>query len=79
MLHGHVVVAATDLNYHSVIFQPYLRVGLASEFADPGGQPEVVGNIRYMYITDDALWTRWYGTTRDIMILAFSQGSTPVD
>jgi hypothetical protein len=55
MLHGHTVIAAADLDRHSVIFQPNLRLGLASEFADSRGQPEVVGNLGCTYVTSEAL------------------------
>ena len=81
MLHDHLVIPAANLNSHSVILKPSIRLGLTVELADPSRQPEVGGNHRG---SDGSAETLWSGDMHSaaggyISIITLSVGSVPVD
>ena len=81
MLHGHLVIPAADLNSHSVVLKPSIRLGLTSELTDSRRQPEVGRNHRG---PDGSAETLWPGDVHSaaggyISVITLSVGSVPVD
>ena len=81
MLHGHLIIAATNLDSHSVVFEPSVRLRLAGELADSSRQPEVGRNHCGPDGSTETLWPRnTYSTTgRRIPVVAFLVSSVPVN
>ena len=81
MLHGHLVISTADLNSHSVVLKPSIRLGLTIELADSGRQPEVGRNHCG---SDGSAETLWSGDMHSaaggcISVVTLSVGSIPVD
>ena len=81
MLHGHFIIAAADLDGHSVIFKPSIGLGLASELTDSSRQPEVGRNHSGPDGSTKALWPRnmYSAAGWKISVGAFSVSSVSVD
>ena len=75
MFHGHLVISAADLNSHSVVLKPSIRLGLTVEFADSSRQPEVGRNHRGSDGSDDM----HSAAGGYISVITLSMGSVPVD
>ena len=81
MLHGDLVISTVDLNSHSVVLKPSIRLGLTVELADSSRQPEVGRNHRG---SDGSAETLWSGDVHSaaggyISVITLSVGSIPVD
>ena len=81
MFHGHFIIAAANLNSHSVVLKPSIRLGLTVELADSSRQPEVGRNHRG---SDGSAETFWSGDMHSatggyISVITLSVGSVPVD
>ena len=81
MLHGHLIIAAANLDSHSVVFKPSIGLGLTSELADSSRQPEVGRNHSGPDGSTKALWPRnmYSAAGRCISVVTFSVSSVPVD
>ena len=58
MLHGHLVISATDMDSHSVVLKPSIGLRLTVELTDSIRQPEVARNH---YGSDGSAETLWSG------------------
>ena len=81
MFHGHLVISTADLNSHSVVLKPSVRLGLTVELADSSRQPEVGRNHRG---SDGSAETLWSGDVHSaaggyISVITLSMGSVLVD
>ena len=81
MLHGHLVISAADLDNHSVVFKPSIRLRLTIELTDSSRQPEVGRNHCG---SDGSAETLWSGDMHSaaggyISVITLSVGSVPVD
>ena len=81
MLHGYLIVSAADLDSHSVVFKPSIRLRLTIEFTDSSRQAEVGGNH---HGPDGSAETLWSGDMHSaaggcIFAITLSVGSVPVD
>ena len=81
MFHGHLVISTTDLNSHSVVLKPSIRLGLTVELADSSRQPEVGRNHRG---SDGSAETLWSGDVHSsaggyISVITLSMGPVPVN
>ena len=56
MLHSHLIIAATNLDSHSVVFEISVRLRLAGELADSSRQPKVGRNHRGPDGSTETLW-----------------------
>ena len=81
MLHGHLVIPATNLNCHSVVFKPSFRLRLSSELADSCCQPEIGGDNSGSDSSAETFRTRNMHSTACgyISVESTSMGSVPVD
>ena len=81
MLHGHLVIPAADLNNHSVVLKPSIRLGLTVELADSSRQPEVGRNHRGSDGSAETLWTGDVHSAAGgyISVITLSMGSILVD
>src|SRR4051794_38593314 len=81
MLHGYFVVAAANLNSHSVIFKPCVRLGLAGELTNSSRQPEVGRNYSGPDRSAETFWSLYMNPAAggNVSVMAFSVSSIPVD
>ena len=81
MLHSHLIIAATNLDSHSVVFEPSVRLRLAGELADSSRQPEVGRNHCGPDGSTETLWPRntYSAAGRRIPVVALSVSSVPVN
>ena len=81
MLHGHLIISATDLNSHSVVPKPSVGLGLTVELADSSRQPEVGRNHRGSDGSAETLWSGYMHSAAGgyISIITLFVGSVPVD
>ena len=81
MFHGHLIISTADLNSHSVVLKPSIRLGLTSELTDSSRQTEVGANH---YSPDGSAEALWPGDVHSaaggyISVITLSVGSVPVD
>ena len=81
MLHGHFIIAAANLDGHSIVIKPSIGLGLTSELTDSSRQPEVGRNH---CSPDGSAETLWSGDVHSaaggyISVITLSVGSVPVD
>ena len=81
MFHGHYIIAATNLDNHSVVFKPSIRLGLTSELNDSSRQPKVGRNHCGSDGSAETLWSGDMHSAADgyISVVALSVSSVPVD
>ena len=81
MLHSHLIIAATNLDSHSVVFKPSIGLGLSGELTDSSRQPEVGRNHSGPDGSTKALWPRNMCSAAggSISVVSFPVSSVPVD
>ena len=81
VFYGHFIIAATNLDSHSVVFKPSFRLRLTSELADSCCQPEIGRDNCSSNSSAETFRTRNMHSTAcgRISVESASMGSVPVD